>query len=178
LRFEKIFHIEDAKAQSEGKTERQVQLLIAMLAERSIADIYAFGMLTRKYMWFAFRSDLWAAAYIIEGLITTDSAFVDFRSWLLTQGEKVYYDALQNPETLVDVIDAECLHGWMHGVLSIGIEFVDNDAYEKKTGQTMHYPPGTPDISKLVGPDWDEESALRMYPKLAAKFGIGECEED
>src|SRR5688500_13492823 len=91
--------IEDAKAQSEGKTERQVQLLIAMLAERSIADIYAFGMLTRKYMWFAFRSDLWAAAYIIEGLITTDSAFVDFRSWLLTQGEKVYYDALQNPET-------------------------------------------------------------------------------
>lgn len=170
--------IEDANARSGNDAEQQVQLLAATLAERSIADIYAFGMLTRKYMWFAYRDDLWAAAFVIQGRGCSDDGFTDFRSWLVGRGEKVYYDALQDPETLIDLVEVKCDYGWAYGEIAIGVEFVDSDAYEKKTGQPMYHSPGNPSIPKLIGAFWDEEAALRMFPKLAAKFGIGECEED
>lgn len=169
--------IEDANTRSGNSAEQQVELLTATLAERSIADIYAFGLLTKKYMWFAFRSYLWAAAYIIQSGCS-DDGFKDFLGWLVGRGEKVYYDALQDPETLIDLIEVNCDYGWAYGEISIGVDFVDYYAYEKKMGEEMRHAPHYPAIPRLIGPSWNEETARQMYPKLTAKFGIGECDED
>ena len=48
------------------------------------------------------RSDLWAASAAM-GAHSSDDGFMDFRSWLISQGRDVYMSALKAPESLVSV---------------------------------------------------------------------------
>ena len=169
--------IEDAKAKSRGNARRELDLLVDTLVEQSIADIYIFGKLCKKYMWFAYRHEIWSAAIAIESGCS-DDGFTDFLGWLVGQGEKVYYDALRDPETLLDLVEIKCDYGWAYGDVPIGIDFADDAAYEKKTGEEMRFGAGYPARPVLMGLLWDEETIRRKYPKLAAKFMIGECDED
>ena len=49
------------------------------------------------------RNDLWAASAAM-GAHSSDDGFMDFRSWLISQGRDVYMSALKDPESLVSVI--------------------------------------------------------------------------
>ena len=48
------------------------------------------------------RNDLWAASAAM-GAHCSDDGFIDFRSWLISQGRDVYMSALKDPESLVSV---------------------------------------------------------------------------
>lgn len=48
------------------------------------------------------RNDLWAAGAAM-GAHSSDDGFMDFRSWLISQGRDVYMSALKAPESLVSV---------------------------------------------------------------------------
>lgn len=48
------------------------------------------------------RNDLWAASAAM-GAHSSDDGFMDFRSWLISQGHDVYMSALEDPESLVSV---------------------------------------------------------------------------
>ena len=48
------------------------------------------------------RNDLWAASAAM-GAHSSDDGFMDFRSWLISQGRDVYMSALKDPESLVSV---------------------------------------------------------------------------
>ena len=48
------------------------------------------------------RNDLWAASAAM-GAHSSDDGFMDFRSWLISQGHDVYMSALKDPESLVSV---------------------------------------------------------------------------
>lgn len=48
------------------------------------------------------RNDLWAAGAAM-GAHSFDDGFMDFRSWLISQGHDVYMSALKDPESLVSV---------------------------------------------------------------------------
>lgn len=48
------------------------------------------------------RNDLWAASAAM-GAHSSDDGFMDFRSWLISQGRDVYMSALEDPESLVSV---------------------------------------------------------------------------
>lgn len=48
------------------------------------------------------RNDLWAAGAAM-GAHSSDDGFMDFRSWLISQGHDVYMSALKDPESLVSV---------------------------------------------------------------------------
>lgn len=48
------------------------------------------------------RNDLWAASAAM-GAHCSDDGFMDFRSWLISQGRDVYMSALKDPESLVSV---------------------------------------------------------------------------
>ena len=48
------------------------------------------------------RDSLWAVAYIVLGGCS-DDGFDYFRFWLIAQGRKVFYNALENADTLCDV---------------------------------------------------------------------------
>ena len=173
--------IEDAKAESKGDGERECQLLVDRLAQMSIADIFAFGDLFHKFYALAYRRDLWGAAYVI-GSGCSDGGFEDFRGWLIAQGEQVFYEALRDPETLVDLagIKIKCDGINLYGDARLwAMNHADWDAYEKKTGEEAPILVGvwTPDELKLTGSDWNEDTVDTLYPKLAAKFWGKRCDE-
>lgn len=111
----------------------------------------------------AYRWDLWAAAYIIDGGCS-DDGFMDFRYGLISRGQTVFDAALSNPESLVDV--AGFIPNESYG-------YVASQVYESMTNGEM--PDNDVDHpSNPSGEDWDFDDAQlckQKLPKLWGKFG-------
>ena len=107
-----------------------------------------------------FRSDLWAAAYIINGGCS-DDGFDYFLGWLIAQGRKYYEAALANPERAGDRVERgdviECEEIW----------YVAASAYE---GKTDFYEKAPKVYRTLIGESFDEDTVNDLYPELARKF--------
>ena len=116
----------------------------------------------------AYRWDLWAAAYIIDGGCS-DDGFMDFRYGLISRGRAVFEAAVSNPDSLVDVVD-ESESGFIPNE-SFG--YVAREVYESIANQEM--PVNEVDHpSAPSGEDWDFDDATlcqQKLPKLWAKFG-------
>lgn len=161
--------IERAKNKSEDMYER-VEVLAELLSQRSKDDILAFEKVLRNLFAASYRSDLWAAAYIINGGCS-DDGFDYFRGWLIAQGKDAFYNALKDPEYLARIIqedeagEVEC-----EEMLSVAA-----NAFILKTGRGyetfLDQLPPTPYPEIHI--DWDEDTVDRKYPKLAKKFGGG-----
>jgi len=136
----------------------------------SIADIFMFRDLFHKIQGSAYQRELWVAAEITCGGCGNDD-FMDFRAWLIAQGEKVFYDALHDPETLVDFVQLEQdeTGKWGNAVLE-KMNYVSYEAYKKKTGEEMPLFSGIYTPPKLTGKNWDDIVVSEKYPKLVAKF--------
>ena len=162
-------------ARSKSKAEdpyEQIEILTDILSTRSEEDIIAFQKIFQELHASSYRSDLWGAAYIINGGCS-DDGFDYFRGWLIAQGKDTYYNTLENPEYLVRVIkqeeagEVEC-----EDILSAA-----GNAYHTKTGidygafldmiPSRPYPP--------IDFDWKEEddSLKNKFPKLWKKFSEG-----
>jgi hypothetical protein len=112
----------------------------------------------------AYTYDLWAACGIVNA-VCSDDGFYYFRSWLITQGEKVYEDALKDPETLADL-------DLPHNNLECQTLFqVAWWAYEAKTGEEF---PQEIRLTWTTGNDmpsgerWTEDELETRYPRLVA----------
>lgn len=163
--------ISRSKAKAEDSYE-QIEILTEILSTRSEEDIIAFQKIFEELYASSYRSDLWGAAYIINGGCS-DDGFDYFRGWLIAQGKETYYNTIENPEYLVRVIkeeeagDVEC-----EDMLSAA-----GNAYHAKTGidygafldmiPSKAYPP--------IDFDWKEEddSLKNKFPKLWKKFSGG-----
>jgi hypothetical protein len=84
---------------SMDEEDHQPAVLTEMLKALRPEEVCAFDATFRRLHHQAYRWDLWAAAYIIEGGCS-DDGFTDFRSGLIGLGKKAYYDALADPNTL------------------------------------------------------------------------------
>lgn len=161
--------VEEAKAESNGDSDRQVELLVDKVAELSIADIFAFGDIFHAIRQTAHKRDLWSAAYLICGGCS-DDGFMDFRAWLIAQGSKVFYAAFHDPDVLVDIVQTtEDEYGILGYAQLEQMNYVASYAYEKRTGDQMPVFFGIykhPD-DELKG-EWDDSH--EKTPKLKAKF--------
>lgn len=52
----------------------------------------------------SYKQDLWAVAYVVMGGCS-DDCFMDFRAWLIAQGQEVFESALKNADSLCGVFD-------------------------------------------------------------------------
>jgi hypothetical protein len=148
---------EDAESVLRDRLERLQSAEVASYQEhfdRAVADAY--------------RWDLWAAAYTVGGGCG-DDGFTDFRYGLISRGRLVYENALEDPETLVNVADDDTDEGFIPNE-SFG--YVARTVYETLTGSPM------PDNDvqmplEPVGTDWDfDDRDLRRakLPRLTVKF--------
>jgi hypothetical protein len=155
--------IEQAKAESGGAGERQVELLVSRLAERPVADMLTF----RDWIWhfkdIAYTNELWVAAYIIGGGCS-DDGFTDFRAGLIAQGKTIFEAALRDPETLAEVLP-EGDEGRLERM-----NYVVSLAHEKKFDKKEPIFRGRHPMPTLTGVQWEENTVDALYPKLAAKF--------
>lgn len=65
-------------------------------------EIAAWHRIQYFYHKIAYRRDLWAACTATKSH-DTDDGFIDFRSWLISQGREVYLRALHDPDSLADL---------------------------------------------------------------------------
>ncbi|RYZ82908.1 MAG: DUF4240 domain-containing protein [Proteobacteria bacterium] len=130
-------------------------------------EILGFDRIFVELLVESYRWDLWAVAYIVNGGASDDS-FEYFRYWIISQGQKYYEAALENPEKAADAASSnqenECED----------IRYVAGMAYEEKTGEeipqsvTSAYPAYP---SEPIGTPWTEDDLESLYPKLSKKFG-------
>lgn len=160
--------IERAKSKSVGELEEQSEILIEMLSERPLEDIIEFAKIFQNFYSVSYTSDLWAAAYIIQGGCS-DDMFDYFRGWLIAQGKNTFENALENPETLTSKIsleDAEEIDGEL-------MLYVADEAYRRKTGKDLEKLTGFVKFPEIEF-DWneDDDSLEKKFPKLYKKYSL------
>ncbi len=116
----------------------------------------------------AYRNDLWAAAYLINGG-ASDDGFYYFRCWLIGMGKSVYENAIADPDNLADVVSPEMLEA------EAEIYAAAHQAWMQVTGNDYEADyPARNESAELVGEDWDfddEQLCRQKIPRLFAKFG-------
>lgn len=168
--------IERAKAEDD---EEQIELIQGALAKLAPEDILEFQRIFERFHRVSYRTDLWGAAYLMNGG-ASDDGFDYFRGWLIAQGKKVFEAALENPDSLADIVPegAEADFEFeLEDMLYIG-----RDPWMEKTGRGMEnfheaLKPFDP-LPALGEFEWngsdgdvDPDVAARIYPKLWARFG-------
>ncbi|GAA6169535.1 DUF4240 domain-containing protein [Sessilibacter corallicola] len=153
--------ISKAKSLSNNDIYLRPESLKQVLNTLSPVDIESFNVEYRQKLVETYRWDLWGAAYLINGGCS-DDGFDYFRDFLISEGEQVYKQALENPDSLAeleyeDEIELE------------DFRYAIDDAYTEKTGASLPQPnlqqPDNP-----TGESWDEDELPQLFPKLAGKF--------
>jgi hypothetical protein len=170
--------IERAKAEAEDDDE-QIELIQDALARLEPEDIVEFQRIFDRFHRVSYRTDLWGAAFLMNSG-ASDDGFDYFRGWLIAQGKKVFEAALQNPDSLADVVPEDAVADFMFELE--GMLYVGSDPWMEKTGLEMEafyeaLKPFDP-LPALGEFEWngedgdiDSEKATRIYPKLWKKFG-------
>jgi hypothetical protein len=152
-----------------GDPRKQSDLLTNELAKLHENEIILFNQIFRDFKDRAYIGNLWdAAAVIMYGC--SDDGFQEFREWLVGRGKAAYENAINDPETLVDILEVG--EQIFPTLLSPALE-----AYEKVTGKNM--PPMPRERAPLQGRptlNIDADEAVLVteisarFPKLTAKF--------
>jgi hypothetical protein len=146
-----------------GDIDAQMDRLRELLRGLDPKDVVGFDRRFLECARAAFRNDLWAAAYIINGGCS-DDGFDYFVGWLVAQGRAYFEAALADPAKAGRRVEpgeeVECGDMW-----SIAAR-----VYEEATGKD--YDGVAPNVTRtLKGKGWDEDTVEALYPGLARKFG-------
>ena len=161
--------IDASREKAGGDLDEHVADLRARVEQLDPDEIIQFGKLFAEYWSRAYTWDLWGAGYILGGGCS-DDGFLDFRGWLISRGEQTYEDALRDPETLAQVVNADAGDECQYE----GFQYVAREAWEKKTRNRL----GDFPVAEITQPDepagepWSEEGddLERRFPKLWRKF--------
>lgn len=149
---------------SDGNMSAQAARLKQVLSELNPKEIGAFSNRFSELFHSAYRWDLWAAGYIIEGGCS-DDGFMDFRYWLISMGRTVFDNAMADVESLADVAFGDGIEvcsfegfGYIADELLRTMGVSESDA-----GIMVFKHPDAP-----AGDEWDDDDLPNCFPKLTA----------
>jgi hypothetical protein len=131
-----------------GTQDGQQEYLVRRIQKLNPKDIVGFRLRTDKLLYDTYNSEMWCAAYIMNGGCSDDS-FEYFRNWVVSKGKDVYYMAKQNPDTLIEQVDKDAEYYdfedfWYVALVAFKnktgkdlYDFIDDDNFKFKEG---HYP--------------------------------------
>ena len=154
--------IEESRENAGGDFDEQAADLTDLLSDLPADEILAFDRMFRQHLNEAYRWDLWGAAFIINGGCSDDS-FEYFRCWLIAEGERVYREALADPESLIGRAEPD-----RHNEAE-SMQYAAADAYEVETGRKLtdlHIV----SASEPAGEPWEEDDLEARLPRLWAAF--------
>lgn len=155
----------ETNAKSDADPEEQQILLERALINVSTNNLVKFDNIYQKYINKAYTWPLWGAAYLINGGCS-DDCFMDFRGWLIAQGQDVYNKALENPDSLAELEHLQEDMEWE------GFGYIAFTIYEEKMGMTMPVEGNEPHPPEPSGDRWEEENLGNLFPALNARFGF------
>ncbi|UOO87778.1 DUF4240 domain-containing protein [Vitreoscilla massiliensis] len=159
--------IDQSRQYAQTHNQTHAEALSPLLSALDVADIIDFENHFTHYFHQAYDWKLWAAAYIIHGGCS-DDGFMDFRAWLIGQGEQVYVDVLANPDILAEMVEDE---DDLYELESQDIWSVAINVYQDKTGSDNM--PATINVafpSEPTGQTWEEGELEDLLPQLSQKF--------
>jgi len=169
--------IEASRREARGDDRMQEKALEKRLRTLSPSEIVNFNNHFDEYETRAYHWDLWGAIYIINQGCGDDS-FSDFRSWLVSRGEKIYRAALRNPETLLKVVkpSPKAAKTRRKRRQKLHLRFLNPAAFvwEEKTGKDIFdMPSRESEQTEPAGKEWaeDEEELKQRFPKIWEKHG-------
>lgn len=150
----------------DGNMQQQLEELKRLLSKLPPTELIDFRNQFLEQMDAAFHWDLWGAAYIIAGGCS-DDGFVDFRSWLISMGRRVFEEAVAHAESLVDAADAPGIED----VFFEEFQYVPAQVYEEMTGSEIPEAPRQPP-AEPAGEPWSEDEGKleRRFPKLWTRY--------
>lgn len=123
--------IAEAKKECGQDMDATIQWMTDRLTILGPQQAQDFHDILHGYQDLAYQYGLWTAASIMCEYGCSDDGFIDFRSWLISQGREVYLAALRSPDSLAD-IDA---YG---GCKFESFAYVGYKVLEKLTGQNAY----------------------------------------
>src|SRR5262245_27023157 len=155
--------IDKSRLSARLRMDRQMDCLLVRLEMLGPEEIGQFHCCFEECVRDAFRWDLWAVAWIVNGGCS-DDGFDYFLGWLIAQGREYHHVALADPETAARHVKrgefAECGEMWS----------IARRAYEARTGKEDFYEQ-LPKITRTIqGKRWSEEEVNNLFPSLAQKF--------
>lgn len=151
----------------------QLTFLTEKLEKLSDEEIMGFHLRTNQLVLDSYTSELWCAAYIINGGCS-DDGFEYFRRGLISLGKEVYTEALKHPDYLINVNLANGNSFELEDY-----SWVTINAFKNKTGEDIYEYIDYESFYNAIGksPDivfnWQEddlESMKTICPKLYAKY--------
>jgi hypothetical protein len=121
------------------------QAMTNLLATLKPEEILHFEYFFSESFLQAYRADLWSIMSEIDTLCS-DDAFMDFRAWLIMQGQDVFETVLAAPDYLGEITLEGCV------MSHEPFNYMAGYAYERKTGE--------PEMPDFTPPD---------HPRLGAK---------
>ncbi|MEM6475733.1 MAG: DUF4240 domain-containing protein [Pseudomonadota bacterium] len=145
----------------------QAQALRLELSKLTEDEIVEFDTVLRALHAIAYRWDLWESADIIKGG-ASDDAFHYFKAWVIARGRAFFEAALDDPDSLADLIPAKV----DNYAEFEGLNYVAREVWTEKTGNyDMPMPELVPHPSDPLGDPISEEDLELRFPKLWARFG-------
>src|SRR5262245_4107015 len=89
---------------TEDFMEVHVRILTEEMRKITTDEIIQFDRRFFHFAGRAYRNDLWAAAYWFSGGCS-DDGFMDFRSSLISLGKTMYFQVLNDPDSIADILD-------------------------------------------------------------------------
>jgi hypothetical protein len=111
--------------------QAQEGYLVKALEKLSPAEIIGFRLRTDKLLYDTYNSEIWCAAYIINGGCS-DDGFEYFRCWLISRGKETFEKTKINPDFLANVIE----EGEEYEFESFW--YVALEAFKNKTGKDLY----------------------------------------
>lgn len=164
--------IDEAKAKTTN-VEDQAEELVQILIKRTVKEIIGFQKVFETQLEALCEAKLFAAAYYIMAIDEEeeedeeDDRFSYFCAWLIAQGKEVTQKAIENPDSLADILtvneDGECICECEMML------YVADNAYEMKTGNEDFYEKFESDpIFELRGEIEEDAEYSVLFPKLVA----------
>ncbi len=148
--------------------DEQQQILVSELQKLPADEIIGFKLRTDQLLFDIYNSEMWCAAYIINGGCS-DDGFEYFRSWVISRGKEVYYNSKMKPDYLTEELNDEIEDYEFEDFL-----YVANDAFTANTGKDIYDYIDDENFKfnegqKTIEFTWQEENAYSLKaicPKL------------
>ena len=97
-------YIKDARIKYKNNDSKVIDYLTEKLKEKTLEEIFSFGIVLDEVMLESYIEKFWCASYILNGE-TTEESFDFFRLWLISKGEEFFNDVMKNHDSIIKYID-------------------------------------------------------------------------